>query len=144
MSEIASRTGVSTKSLRRWQEKQRQELSLEPGRPTGGPRKITPADEPALQAQVVAAPDATLVEHGAAWVAAGHAPVNTATLSRTLRRMGLPLKKDPDCHRARRGCTKPVARRGGHDRSRDPGLSGRNQHPDRDDPAAGSNRAGPG
>ncbi|MBA2556992.1 MAG: transposase [Chloroflexi bacterium] len=93
VSEVASRTGVSTKSLRRWQQKQRQGHSLEPGRPPGGPRKIPVADEPALAAQVAATPDATLAEHGAAWAAAGHAPVSTATMSRTLHRLGLPLKK---------------------------------------------------
>ena len=95
MSEIASRTGVSPKSLRRWQQKQGHGHSLEPGRPTGGPRKITVADEPAVRAQVSATPDATLAEHCATWAAAGHAPVSTATMSRTLHRLGLPLKKRP-------------------------------------------------
>jgi transposase len=93
VSEVASRTGVSPKSLRRWQQKQLQGRSLEPGRATGGPRKITVADEPALREQVAAMPDATLAEHGAAWVASGHAPVSSATMSRALRRLDLPLKK---------------------------------------------------
>lgn len=95
VSEVARRTGVSPKSLHRWQEKQAQGRSLEPGRPTGGPRKIPPADEPALRALVAETADATLDEYRAAWAAAGHAPVSSATMSRALRRAELPLKKRP-------------------------------------------------
>ena len=92
-SEIAARTGVSERSLARWSGKQARGESLEIGRRTGAPRKITTADEDALRAQVAQQPDATLDEHCAAWANAGHTPVSSATMSRTLRRLGLPLKK---------------------------------------------------
>lgn len=94
-SEIARTTGVSTSSLHRWQRKQAAGVSLTPGTSPGGPRKIPPADEAALQAQVAAQPDATLAEHCAQWVASGHAPVSLATMSRALARRGLTRKKRP-------------------------------------------------
>lgn len=93
--EIARRTGVSTSSLRRWRRKQAAGKSLAPGISPGGPRKITEDDEPMLRAQVAAQPDATLAEHCAQWVTTGHAAVSTATMSRALARLGLPLKKRP-------------------------------------------------
>lgn len=91
--EIARTTGVSTSSLGRWKHKQAAGASLEPGTSPGGPRKIPVVDEPPLRAQVAARPDATLAEHCAQWAAAGHAVVSEATMSRTLARLGLPLKK---------------------------------------------------
>lgn len=93
--EIARTTGVSPSSLRRWKQKRVAGESLDPGHSPGGPRKITADEEPALRAQVAATPDATLAEHCAAWVAAGHAAVSEATMSRALARLGLPLKKRP-------------------------------------------------
>lgn len=69
--------------------------SLAPATSPGGPRKITGDEEDALRAQVAAFPDATLAEHGAHWAVAGHARVSCATMSRALRRLGLPLKKRP-------------------------------------------------
>ncbi len=91
--EIARTTGVSPSSLGRWKAKQAAGVSLTPGVSTGGPRKITPDDEPALRAQVAATPDATLAEHCAQWSAAGHVAVGLSTMSRALLRLGLPLKK---------------------------------------------------
>ncbi|CAA9548724.1 MAG: hypothetical protein AVDCRST_MAG43-864 [uncultured Thermomicrobiales bacterium] len=91
--EIARTTGVSTSSLRRWKRKQAAGESLEPATFPGGPRKIGDTDEPFLRAQVLAHPDATLAEHCAQWAATGHPPVSTATMSRALTRLGLPLKK---------------------------------------------------
>ena len=92
-SEIAARTGVSARSLARWSRKQQRGESLEIGHRSGAPRKITPDLEDARSAQVKRQPDATLEEHCAAWADAGHRAVSTATMSRTLRRLGLPLKK---------------------------------------------------
>lgn len=95
VAEVACRTQISDSSLRRWQAKVATGASLEPGHSPGGPRKIGPAQEEALRAQVAARPDATLAEHGAAWAASGHVPVSVATMGRTLARLGLPLKKRP-------------------------------------------------
>lgn len=91
--EIASITGVSAKSLYRWREKATLGLSLEPTLPPGNARKVGPADEAALRAQVAARPDATLAEHCAQWAAEGHAVISVSAMCRTLQRLGLPLKK---------------------------------------------------
>jgi transposase len=93
VAEVARRTRVSESSLHRWQRKVATGASLEPGHSPGGPRKIGLDAEDALRAQVAAMPDATLAEHCAAWVAGGRPPVSSATMSRTLARLGLPLKK---------------------------------------------------
>ena len=93
--EIARTTGVSPSSLRRWKRKQAAGVALDPGASPGGPRKIPVTDEPALRAQVAATPDATLREHCAQWVADTQVAVSEATMSRTLMRLGLPLKKRP-------------------------------------------------
>jgi transposase len=95
VAEVARRTNISESSLWRWRRTAVAGASLEPGHSPGGPRKIGPDDEAALRAQVGARPDATLAEHCAAWVQAGHAPVSVATMGRTLTRLGLSLKKRP-------------------------------------------------
>lgn len=91
--EVARITGVSESTIRRYRRTAAGGMSLDPGISPGGPRKIPRADEAALRAQVMAAPDATLAEHCQTWVAAGHVPVSVATMSRALARLGLPLKK---------------------------------------------------
>lgn len=93
VAEVARRSRVSESSLWRWRRKAAEGASLEPGQAPGGARKIGPADEAALRAQVAATPDATLAEHCAAWAHAGHAPVSVPTMRRSLHRLGLPLKK---------------------------------------------------
>lgn len=91
--EIERTTGVSSSSLGRGKRKQAAGVSLTPGVSTGGPRKITADDEPALRAQGAATPDATLAEHCAQWMADGHAAVGLSTMSRALIRLDLPLNK---------------------------------------------------
>jgi transposase len=93
LSEVAARTGVSARTLSRWCQKQAHGESLEIGVRPGAPRKIPADQEDVLRRQVAAIPDATLAEHCAAWARAGYAPVSTATMSRTLQRLNLPLKK---------------------------------------------------
>ena len=91
--EVARITGVSERTIGRYQRKAAAGASLEPGTSPGGPRKITREEETALRAQVAAHPDATLAEHCTQWAADGHAVVSRATMSRALRRLGLPLNK---------------------------------------------------
>lgn len=93
VAEVARRTNISESSLWRWRRLAETGQDLTPRHSPGGPRKIGPDDEAALHAQVGAMPDATLAEHCAAWVQAGHAPVSVATMGRSLARLGLPLKK---------------------------------------------------
>ena len=49
----------------------------------------------ALAAQVAATPDATLAAHCARWEAAQGVRLSVATMSRTIRRLGITLKKRP-------------------------------------------------
>lgn len=92
--EIQRATGVSPNSISRWKRKQAAGASLEPGRAPGPRHKVRRDDEPALQEQVAAHPDAMLAEHCAMW-GQTHGPLSVPTMSRTLARLGLPLKKRP-------------------------------------------------
>src|SRR5215212_12184529 len=65
--EIERLLGISRRTQRRWARQQADRGTLAPGRSTGRPPKIAQAAYPALRAQVVAAPDATLAEHCARW-----------------------------------------------------------------------------
>ena len=68
--------------------------SVAPQRRVGRRRLIEPAAEGALRVQVAAHADATLAEHCTIWEAAHGVTVSPATMSRALRRLGLPLKKN--------------------------------------------------
>jgi len=91
--EVARITGVSVSTVGRYQRKAAAGVSLEPGRSPGGPRKIAATEEDALRAQVAASPDATLAEHCACWQTTHGVTVSTATMSRALTRLTLPLNK---------------------------------------------------
>jgi transposase len=91
--EIERLLGISRRTQRRWARRQADRGTLAPGRSPGRPPKIAPAAYPALRAQVLAAPDATLAEHCARWAAATGVAVSTATMARHLRALDLPLKK---------------------------------------------------
>jgi transposase len=96
VAEIERSMGVSRSSLQRWKQKQAAGQSLEPGSAPGRRRLIAPEAEAPLRAQVAAHPDATLAEHCAYWAAAeSGSVVSPATMCRSLRRLGLPLKKRP-------------------------------------------------
>ena len=90
----ATRTfGVPDRTMRRWRQQRRETGTVAPQRRLGRQRRIGPAAEAWLRAQVAAHPDATLAEHCAHWAAAHGVTVSTATMSRALARLGLPLKK---------------------------------------------------
>jgi|SRR5215204_1258979 len=93
--EVARLFDVSVSSLSRWRQQQRRTGTLTPGQSPGRPRAVTPTQEPALAAQVAAAPDATLAEHCAQWATAHGVTLSPTTMGRTLQRLGLPLKKRP-------------------------------------------------
>jgi transposase len=90
--EVAQVLGVSISSIGRWKRTAAAGESLEPKRHPGPRAKIGPADAAALQAQVEEHPDATLAEHCARW-ATQHEAVSVATMSRTLARLQITLKK---------------------------------------------------
>ncbi len=92
----ATRTfGVTDRTIRRWQQRRRETGTVAATPRRGRRRHIGPQAEPALREQVEAHPDATLAEHCAYWAAAQGVAVSPATMSRALRRLGLPLKKSP-------------------------------------------------
>ena len=90
----ATRTfGVTDRTIRRWRQRQRETGSIAPTPRPGRQRHIGPEAAVALRAQVRQDPDATLAEHCARWAATNGGAVSVATMSRALRRLGLPLKK---------------------------------------------------
>lgn len=91
--EIERLLGISRRTQRRWARQQADRGTLAPGRSPGRPPKIAPGARPALRAQVLAHPDATLADHCARWVATTGVAVSTATMARHLRALDLPLKK---------------------------------------------------
>lgn len=92
----ATRTfGVSERTLRRWRQDRRQTGQTAPRARPGRSRAIPPTQEPALRAQVLATPDATLAEHCAQWDRTHGTRVSAATMCRALARLRLPLKKSP-------------------------------------------------
>ncbi len=91
--EVERTLGVSQRTQRRWAQRLAAGAALAPTPLPGRVRTITETDEVDLRAQVAAHPDATLAMHCAEWAAAGKAAVSPATMSRTLARLKLPLKK---------------------------------------------------
>ena len=92
----ATRTfGVTERTIRRWQQQRRETGGVAPRPRPGRQRRIAADAEAALQEQVRQEPDATLAEHCARWASTQGVSVSTATMSRALTRLGLPLKKSP-------------------------------------------------
>jgi transposase len=87
--------GVGTSTITRWRQRRAATQTLHPTPRPGRSPAIGPAQAAALQAQVVAAPDATLVEHCALWAREHQVAVSVATMSRALRRLGITVKKSP-------------------------------------------------
>ena len=94
-SEVERLLGISARTQQRWRRLAATPRGLAPGQSPGRPPKLGPDDLGALRAQVAARPDATLAAHGAQLAAERGVRVSTATLSRRLARLGLPLKKRP-------------------------------------------------
>jgi putative transposase len=92
----ATRTfGVTDRTIRRWRQQRREIGTVAPRRRLGRRRHIGSEAEATLREQVRQSPDATLAEHCARWAATQGVAVSPATMSRTLTRLGLPLKKSP-------------------------------------------------
>jgi transposase len=100
---VAQTFGVGVATVRRYSTQQRLTGSLAPKRHLGPARRIGPADQPALLAQVQAAPDATLAEHCTTWEQTHGVRVSPPTMCRALARLGWPLKKTRAAKSARVG-----------------------------------------
>ncbi len=111
VAEAARLFGVGESTIRRWR-RRRASGGLAPKPRPGRPPRIGPEQRPALEAQVRAAPDATLAEHCAAWERAQGVRLSAATMSRALARLGWPLKKSRSAPPSRtRPSAPPGARR---------------------------------
>ena len=91
---------VSASTIKRWRRQQRTTGDLTPAPRPGRRPRIGPEQQPALVAQARALPDATLAEHCARWGQEQGVRVSVATMSRTLHRVGWPLKKNGPRQRA--------------------------------------------
>ena len=93
--EIARTTGVSLRSLGRWCARQAAGASLLPNRSPGPARRLTPAQDALLIAQVADCPDATLDEHRERLADEHGLVISRATTGRILPRHRLTRKKRP-------------------------------------------------
>jgi transposase len=91
---VVTTFGVSLGTIKRLLAKQRRGADLAPGVPTGRKPTITPAQYPALRAQLDAYPDATFLEHADRWNAAHGTDLSQWTLGRAIRRTGWTRKKN--------------------------------------------------
>ena len=96
MREAARRFGVAVTTVKRAVVQQRETGSLERKPIPGCPRRIGTEQEAILRARLEAAPDATVLEHGA-WWAEHQGPagqqLSEATMWRAIRRLGWTHKK---------------------------------------------------
>lgn len=91
--DVAAMYHIDPSTLRRWRRQRVRTGACRVRARSGRPRRIGPADEETLRAQVTAFPDATLAEHCARWSAAHEMTVSVPTMGRALQRLGLTLKK---------------------------------------------------
>jgi transposase len=93
--EVANTFGVSVSTIKRYLKLRRETGGVEP-KPIPGPRaQKRAALEERLPAQVRLNPDLTLSEHCELFEDEHGVGVSTATVSRALKDLGLPLKKRP-------------------------------------------------
>jgi transposase len=91
--EVARVFGVSEPTIRRYVRLRRQTGDVEPKPVPGPPARKREALEERLPAQVRLNPDLTLQEHCELFEEESGMVISTATMSRALKRLGLPLKK---------------------------------------------------
>jgi transposase len=93
--EVAKTFGVSVPTIKRYLKLRRETGDVEP-KPIPGPRaRKRAALEERLPAQVALNPDLTLAEHRELLEEEHGVEVSSATVSRALKRLSLPLKKRP-------------------------------------------------
>jgi transposase len=93
--ELAKTFGVSVSTIKPYLKLRRQTGEVRPKPIPGPPAPKRAILEEVLPAQVKLNPDLTLEEHRELLEETRGVEVSTATVSRTLKRLGLPLKKRP-------------------------------------------------
>src|SRR5258708_2576505 len=93
MREAARRFGVAVTTVKRAGVQQRETGSLARKPIPGRPREINREHEVLLRTRLEAAPDATVLEHGAWWAEQYGQQLSEATMWRAIRRLGWTHKK---------------------------------------------------
>ncbi len=93
--EVAETFGVSRPTIRRYLKLRRETGGVDSRPPTGPPARKGDALESALPDQVSRNPDLTLEEHRELFLDEAGVEVSASSVSRALKRLGLPLKKSP-------------------------------------------------
>ncbi len=91
--EVTGTFGVSPATVKRWLEKRRETGDVDPEPIPSPPARKREALEERLPAQTEPNPDLTLAERCGLFEEESGVEVSTATMSRALKRLGLPLKK---------------------------------------------------
>ncbi len=99
--EAARLFGVGTSTITRWRQRRAATQTLRPTPRPGRPPRIGADQAAALEEQIATHADATLVEHCATWARERDVTVSVATMSRTIRRLGITVKKSPPRRGAR-------------------------------------------
>lgn len=120
--EAARLFGVWVSTIGRWRRCRQATGSVAARERPGRTPRIGRDDAPALTAQVAAHPDATLAQHCALWEATQGVRVSVATMARTIRRLGITVKKSPARGGAGGGGARRVVGRDGAVRSGAAGL----------------------
>ncbi len=95
LAEGARLFGVCPSTIGRWRRRHRSTGSVAARPRPGRTPRIGPAQAGTLATQVAAAPDATLRQHCARWETERGVRLSVATMSRTIRRLGITVKKSP-------------------------------------------------
>ena len=93
--EVAETLGVPVSTIKRYLRLRRQTGDVRPKPIPGPPARKRAVLEEGLLAQVWHNPDLTLAEHCELFEEVHGVEVSTATMSRALKRLSLPLKKRP-------------------------------------------------
>jgi transposase len=107
--EVSRIFGVSEPTIRRYLRLRRETGGVQPKPVPGPPARKGRALEAALPGQVERNPDLTLEEHRELFEDERGLEVSTATVSRALKRLGLPLKKNQRGSRKGQVLEGPVA-----------------------------------
>ena len=86
--EVTATFGISPATLKRWLGRRRETGALLPRPIPGRPPRLGTALDAGLEAQLRAAPDATIAEHCAAWASAGGPVASPTTMRRAIARLG--------------------------------------------------------
>ena len=136
--EVARTFGVSVSTVKRYLRLRRETGGVEAKKIPGPPARKRTILEEGLPAQVRLNPDLTLEEHCELFEEERGVAVSASTMSRALKDLGLPLKKDARLLRARRRREGGFPRASGGSGPEDVRVGGRVRHPHLHDAAAGA------